>query len=275
MARQIIYRGFLRGLAVFSIMVLCAAPAFPENPRVYQIGGLAPGSSAGAKRSFTREELEALGVQTVASSYFDRAMNYRGSRLRTISLSRLAEKMSPGGEADALLLDCFDDYQGIVSLEDVKRYDLRLATEIEVLPEFKKPGWLNPLLIVVPDGSRAPYQERFMTANIRELRFVRLEDYYAPLREISLASASMKAGLRVFQDNCIFCHSLKGIGGNKGVRLLAAYDFSSRSGQERFRADFAGFHGKDNPDKQNIQQFVAGEALEKIIEFLKDPRLAR
>lgn len=274
MARQMICRRFPRALGILSVLVFLIAVSSPESSRVYRILGPGSGPPPGAKDSYTLEELEAFGVQTVESSYFDRAMNYQDTRLRVVSLARLAETLYPGGEVDALALNCFDDYQGIVSLEDVKRYDLRLATGIEVLPRFKKPGWLNPLSIVVPDGSGAPYQERFMTANIRELRFVRLEDYYAPLREIGQGTPALREGMEAFKDNCLFCHSVKGIGGNKGVRLLTAYDFSRAPDRERFKADFASFHGKDNPDKQNVQQFVTGTMLEKIIRFLAAPSLS-
>ncbi len=274
MTRQMNCRRFSRALGFLAVLIFLAAAASPESSRVYRI--LGPGSEppSGAKDSYTLKELEAFGVQAVESSYFDRAMDYQHTRLRVISLAQLADRLYPGGEVDALALNCFDDYQGIVSLADVRRYDLRLATGIEVLPRFKKPGWLNPLLIVVPDGSGAPYQERFMTANIRELRFVRMEDYYAPLWEIVQGSPALREGLEAFKDNCLFCHSVKGIGGNKGILLLTAYDFSRAPDREKFKSDFAAFHGKDNPDKQNIQQFVTGALLEKIIRFLAAPGLS-
>ena len=88
-----------------------------------------------------------------------------------------------------------------------------------------KPDWLRPLLILVPDGKLPPFQERFMTANIRELKFVRLNDYYAPLEKALGNSSMAQEGFEIFKNNCLFCHSLKGIGGNKGERLIEAYGF--------------------------------------------------
>lgn len=255
---------------VFAILIIWAATADADQ-RKYIVSGFNPESSSG--KEYTLAELEAFGAETIKSSYFDRAMSYRDTQLRVISLASLAERLHPGGQADALLLNCFDDYQGIVSMEDVRRYDLKLATVIKLLPEFKAPGWLNPLLVVVPDGSSAPYHERFMTANIRELRFVRLEDYYAPLKAIPQSSPERLAGYRAFTDNCIFCHSLNGIGGNKGLKLLSAYNFSRQPDIDRLAGDFKAFHGKDNPDKQNIAQFVTEDILKEIVRFLQDPRL--
>ena len=112
-----------------------------------------------------------------------------------------------------------------------------------------------------------------MTANIRELRFVRLEDYYAPLREIARMAPEREAGYRGFKDNCVFCHSLKGIGGNKGAQLMSAYDFSQEQERSRFKANFVSVHGKEGSSKQYIAQFVTDEALKEIIRFLQDPRL--
>ena len=89
-----------------------------------------------------------------------------------------------------MLLNCFDDYQGILSLNDIRRYDLRLATKIKLAFGSFKPDWLNPLLILVPDGKHPPFQERFLTANIRELKFVRLKNYYAPLEKIARSPAT-------------------------------------------------------------------------------------
>ncbi|MFQ5672517.1 MAG: hypothetical protein ACE5G9_05430 [Nitrospinales bacterium] len=212
---------------------------------------------------------EAAGVRVIASAYFDWALNYRNSRLHVISFAGLVARYHGGMGADAVLLNCFDDYQGIVSLEDIRRYDLQLATRIEIAPEFKKPDWLNPLMIIVPDGGRVPYRERFVTANIREIKFVRLEDYYAPLKNIVRTAPEVESGLRAFKDNCLFCHSLRGVGGNKGVRLLDTYNFSGALGRDRFRADFFAFHGKDNADKQNLEQFVTSEEVREIGRFLR------
>lgn len=250
---------------VFAILfVFGVVTAHTEEERKFTLSGL----SGFGKKVFTLPELDALGAEGISSAYFDRAMGYKGSRLRAISFSRLMAMYHPPENADAALLNCFDDYQGIISLAEIERYKIRLATRIDVLPEFARPGWLNALLVVVPDGSDAPYQERFMTANIREIRFIRLEDYYNPLQKIAQTSARTQNGFQIFQDNCLFCHSLKGIGGNKGVRLLETYDFSGLLDRERFMKDFSGFHNKDNADKQNIEQFVSRDRLKDVAEFL-------
>jgi hypothetical protein len=129
---------------------------------------------------------------------------------------------------------------------------------------------LNPLLILVPDGQRPPFQEQFMTANIRELKFVRINDYYAPLEKVAGTSKKTREGLEVFINNCLFCHSLKGRGGNKGVRLLELYDFSNKSDQMRMSRDFRDFHNKDNPDKPDVGQFVVHEKLNRVMDYLKN-----
>ena len=79
----------------------------------------------------------------------------------------------------------------------------------------------------------------------------------------------MKAGqgYEVYKNNCLFCHSLKGRGGNKGARLLDRYLFSKLEGQEKFLNDFKSFHNKGNLDKQDVEQFVTGDQLETVIDF--------
>jgi len=215
------------------------------------------------------ESLESLGVREISSEYFDRAMHMSDSRFSTVAFSRLLTEFTLKRGEDAVLLNCFDDYQGILSLDDVYKYDLRLATKIKLASGNAKPDWLNPLLILVPDGKQPPFQERFMTANIRELKFVRLNDYYGPLEKIAGNSPKAQEGLEVFKNNCLFCHSLKGRGGNKGVRLLEAYDFSYKSDQIRMLGDFRDFHNKDNPDKQDVEQFITQKKLERVVDFLK------
>ncbi len=219
---------------------------------------------------WTAPKLDSLGMQETSSEYFDRAMHMSDSRFTAIALSRLLTEFTLKRGEDAVLLNCFDDYQGILSLNDIYKYDLRLATKIKLVSGNSKPDWLNPLLILVPDGKRPPFQERFMTANIRELKFVRLNDYYAPLENIAGTSPKAQEGLEVFKDNCLFCHSLKGRGGNKGVQLLEAYDFSYKPDQIRMLGDFRDFHNKDNPDKQDVDQFVTQEKLERVVDFLKN-----
>ena len=217
---------------------------------------------------WTAPKLDSLGMREISSEYFNRAMHMSDSRFSTVSFSRLLAEFKLKRGEDAVLLNCFDDYQGILSLSDIHRYDLRLATGIKLESSSTKPDWLNPLLILVPDGQRPPFQERFMTANIRELKFVRLNDYYAPLQKIAGTSPEAREGLEVFKNNCLFCHSLKGRGGNKGAKLLEEYDFSYDPDRIRMRGDFKSFHNKDNPDKQDVEQFVTSEKLEKVMDLL-------
>lgn len=185
-----------------------------------------------------------------------------------ISFSRLLQEFKLKRGEDAVLLNCFDDYQGILSLNDIHRYDLRLATRIKLSSWNSKPDWLNPLLVLVPDGKHPPFQERFLTANIRELKFVRLNDYYAPLKKNTESSSKSQEGLEIFKNNCLFCHSLKGVGGNKGVLLIEAYGFSNDAGRKKFLMDFKNFHHKDNADKQDVEQFVTDEKLQRIMDYL-------
>lgn len=280
--RQIFCSWLLGGMMVLLTLIACVKfddPQFTSrhlpDQKSFKVSVPDSDSHPKLKTSYTADELEAFGVETIKSSYFDRAMNYKDSRLRVISLSRLVDQFHVGGDVDAILLDCFDDYQGIISLEEVRRYDLRLATAIQLQPEFKAPDWLNPLLIVVPDGNSAPYQERFVAGNIRELQFVRLDDYYAPLKEISRTAPEREAGFQVFKDNCVFCHSLKGIGGNKGAKFILTYSFSQEAERERFKASFEAFHGIDSPIRQYIAQFVDEKMLDEIIRFLQDRRLVQ
>ncbi len=208
--------------------------------------------------------------QWIASGYFDRGMNYTGSRFRVVDMTALVRALNPDDRWDAVLLECHDDYQGIVSVADIVQYRLQLALAMELPEGLKKPDWLNPMVIIVPDGSRAPRQERFMTANIRDLRFVRLSEYYAPLDAVTTKSVKTVLGAEVFKDNCLFCHSLKGIGGSKGTDLMAAYDFTPRVDGPRFKKDFAAFHNEMNLDKQNMEQFVDSKALKNIVIFLRE-----
>ncbi len=251
--------------AVTAALLWFAAQAGSQDFSSVTMGGEDPSSRV----TLSFSELEAQGTQSGKSSYFDKAMDYRGSTFKTISFARLIDRFKQGEGADAVLLNCRDDYQGILSIEDIRRYDLRLATGIHINSAYKKPDWLNPLLLIVPDGVAAPKMERFMTANIRELLFVQLEEYYAPLAKVAGKFPDSKKGLRVFQDNCLYCHSLKGVGGAKGTSLLIAYDFSEARDAVRFRKDFAAFHNPGNEDKQNVNQFVSREQLMDVADFLK------
>ncbi len=214
--------------------------------------------------------LEHLRSEWIDSAYFDRGMHYEGSQFRAVALTELVRRFHPEERWDAVLLNCHDDYQGIISIDDILTYDLRLALEMKLPPNVKRPAWPNPKVVIVPDNKEAPHQERFMTANIRELRFVRLSEYYAPLDAVALKSMHAHRGGQVFKDNCLFCHSLKGIGGNKGTDLLNAYDFAKGMDGPKFKKDFTAFHDEDNTDKQDMEQFVDADTLRRLVVFLRE-----
>ena len=213
-------------------------------------------------------KIEALGARKMSSSYFDRAMKYNGTEFEAISLLKLIDQFQLKNGEDAILLNCFDDYQGLLSFSDIHRYDLHLATKIKVSLSSSKPDWLNPLLVIVPDSKNPPFEERFLTANIKQLEFVRLKDYYMPLKKVADISIEASQGFKVYKNNCLFCHGLKGKGGNKGLRLLDEYSLSNNEGKKKFSRDFKNFHDKDNADKQDVKQFVTGDQLERVIDFL-------
>ena len=217
---------------------------------------------------WTKKKLESLGSRKMSSSYFDKAMKYSGTEFEGVSLIKVISQFELKNGEDAVLLNCFDDYQGFLPISIILKYDLYLATRIKLEANSLKPGWLNPLLVLVPDGKIPPFEERFLTANIKELKFVRSSDYYAPLKNIANTSKEAGQGFEVYKSNCLFCHSLKSRGGNKGVRLLNRYTFAKNGDQKKFLSDFKSFHDKDNAEKQDIKQFVATDQLEKVINFL-------
>ena len=236
--------------------------------RVITISSMAMQGGHGQLTKFSLQQLESLGSQRIASSYFDRAMDYQGSRFTAISFAGLLDRFDPDRLSDAVLLNCVDDYQGILPVQEIRRYELVLATRIEVADTLKLPSWLNPLLVLVPEGVSAPFQEKFMTANIRELEFIKLQDYYAPLQDVAGKFPGVKKGFQSYKNNCQFCHSLKKVGGNKGGQLIKKYRFSVASERQRFLSDFADFHNKQNADKQNVEQFVTDEELAAVGKFL-------
>jgi len=250
-------------LAVLVILTCLALQACSHDDSNLKIGGKAVFFSD----TLTYSELETDEINDIKSRYFDTAMDYQGSSFRTISFSKFIDRFNTANRADAVLLNCRDDYQGVLSIEDIKKYDLRLATKIQT--NYKKPSWLNPLLIIVPDGVDAPKMERFMTANISEILFVRLADYYAPVTGIAEKFPESKKGSTVFQDNCLFCHSIKNVGGNKGIALLSTYNYGDANDVARFRKDFTAFHNPSNVEKQNVDQYVTLEQLNDIAVFLK------
>ena len=258
-----------------TIFFLISASCAGKQEKVKEIGSksvyritLSDSFSKVSSKLWTLAQIEALGTRRMSSSYFDRAMKYNGTEFEAISLLKLIDQFQLKNGEDAILLNCFDDYQGLLSLSDIHRYDLHLATKLKVSIGSSKPDWLNPLLVLVPDGKNPPFEERFLTANIRELQFVKLNDYYTPLKKVADISNEAGQGFEVYKNNCLFCHGLKGRGGNKGVRLLDAYSFTKNEDQKIFLGDFKSFHDKGNVDKQDVEQFVTGDQLKTVISFL-------
>ena len=211
-----------------------------------------------------------LEKKWITSFYFDRGMKYKNSQLEVVSLSRLLEKYGTSKNLDAILLNCADDYQGIISVDDIQRYDLQLALKIDLAKGSVQPDWLKPLLIVVPDNMKPPFLERFLTANINELIFVRLADYYAPLESLNLRSTYAQLGLDIFKDNCLFCHSINNVGGNKGGSLLNKFDLRLGMEKRRFKETFSIMHGTDNENKQNTNQFLTDDHFDSLLKFLHE-----
>ena len=209
-----------------------------------------------------------LEKKWISSTYFDRGLNYESSLMEVVSLSDVLKIYSPYGNADAILLNCADDYQGIISINDVKKYDLQIALKIQLLQGAVRPDWLQPMLIVVPNHAKPPFFERFLTANITELRFISLAEYYAPLNSLGRENANAQIGLGVFKNNCLFCHSINKVGGNKGTSLLNAFDLTFRSEKKRFKDRFLEKHGGENDTKQNMGQFIDNNQFEALLEFL-------
>ena len=220
--------------------------------------------------SITSRDLvfDSLEKKWISSTYFDRGMKYEGSRLEVVSLSDLLKKYSPDKNLDAILLNCADDYQGIISINDVNEYDLQLALKIELPQGSVRPDWLQPLRIVVPNHVKPAFSERFFTANITELHFVRLADYYAPLESLDLRNDYALFGLELFKDNCLFCHSIKNVGGGKGTPLLSEFNLMSGEGKSRFKEKFFKMHGRGNITNQNTGQFLTNEQFDALLEFL-------
>ena len=211
-----------------------------------------------------------LNKKWIFSFYFDRSMNYENSLFEVVSLSSLLSKYNLNEDVNAVLLLCADDYQGVISFDDIKRYDLQLAIRMNLSKDQTKPDWLQPLLIVVPNNVKPPLLERFLTANIKELRFVSLTNYYAPVEPQNLTSDISIFGLETFKDNCIFCHSINNVGGNKGGSLIGKYALTSDQEKQRFTEVFFKKHGIDNEEKQNTKQFLTNNSLDAVLKFLQD-----
>ena len=113
--KQIIY--------LFLVMLVwvagCSAPekAAVGDQRVFRITH-AESSGPMFSEIWTGPRLEALGMLEISSEYFDRAMHVKDSRFSTVAFSRLLEHFQLKRGEDAVLLNCFDDYQGILSFND-------------------------------------------------------------------------------------------------------------------------------------------------------------
>ena len=223
----------------------------------------------GLKSVTSRDSVfDLLEKKWISSTYFDQGLKYESSRMKVVSLSELLKVYSPDENVDAILLNCADGYQGIISINDVKNYDLQLALIIELPQGTARPYWLQPLLIVVPNHAKPPFSERFFTANITELRFVRLVDYYSSLYSLDLRNAYAQFGLELFRDNCLFCHSINKVGGNKGTSLLSTFDLISDEGINNFKEKFFKMHGRDNNTTQNTGLFLTNDQFDALLEFL-------
>ena len=223
----------------------------------------------GSKSVTSRDSVfDLLEKKWISSTYFDQGLKYESSRMKVVSLSELLKVYSPDENVDAILLNCADGYQGIISINDVKNYDLQLALIIELPQGTARPYWLQPLLIVVPNHAKPPFSERFFTANITELRFVRLVDYYSSLYSLDLRNAYAQFGLELFRDNCLFCHSINKVGGNKGTSLLSTFDLISDEGINNFKEKFFKMHGRDNNTTQNTGLFLTNDQFDALLEFL-------
>ena len=232
-------------------------------------GTLLRQAGKGSKSVTSRDSVfDLLEKKWISSTYFDQGLKYESSRMKVVSLSELLKVYSPDENVDAILLNCADGYQGIISINDVKNYDLQLALIIELPQGTARPYWLQPLLIVVPNHAKPPFSERFFTANITELRFVRLVDYYSSLYSLDLRNAYAQFGLELFKDNCLFCHSINKVGGNKGTSLLSTFDLISDEGINNFKEKFFKMHGRDNNTTQNTGLFLTNDQFDALLEFL-------
>ncbi|QPJ65768.1 MAG: hypothetical protein G3M78_10350 [Candidatus Nitrohelix vancouverensis] len=244
----------ISGVLLLIILALFSACAGPVDEKRSQV-------------SLSLSALSGFSAKEMGSRYFDRAMSYQDSRFEAISLTEIASAESFEG-ADALLLDCRDDYEGVVSLADIRDFDLHMATKIMLKPGIAAPDWLQAGLILVPDHIKAPFQERFVTANVRTIRSINLDEYYRPLHEAVRKKPEYLKALQTYKDNCLFCHSLGSVGGKKGGGLLEKFRFEKEEGRRAFAVAFIQFHNQGNMDKQNMEQFVSPHMLSDLAGFL-------
>ncbi len=261
----------LENKTLFSLMLILLVFIFScANGTILTIPLKKQSSEAVVRITLKDPIFGSLEKKWISSGYFDRGMSYKNSRLEVVSLLDLINSHDFNAGLDAILLNCADDYQGIISIDDAQKYDLQIALKIELAQGSVRPSWLQPLVIVVPNHSKPPLLERFFTANINELRFVKLKDYYAPLDSLALKNSHAKLGLDIFKNNCLFCHSIREIGGNKGTSLLGMFDLRLDDEKKRFRDRFTEVHGESNTTKQNMGQFLVNDQLDYLLAFLHE-----
>jgi len=261
----------IKSITFASLMLVFPAFILSSCINAYFFNGLPLKQDNKGILSITSDDpvFDLLEKKWVSSFYFDRGMKYKRTRLKVVSLSNLLKRYNLDINLDAILLRCADDYEGIISINDVKHYDIQVALKVELAEEDIRPDWLKPLLIVVPNHSKPPFSERFFTANINELRFVRLADYYAPLEIFGLKNISAKFGLDIFKNNCLFCHSINKVGGNKGSSLVSAFNLNLDREKQRFRDRFIEKHGASN-SSQNMSQFLVKGQFDSLLAFLRE-----
>ena len=88
----------------------------PKN--VYHIT-LSDSFSKVSSKLWTLAKIETLGRRRMSSSYFDRALKYSGTEFEAVSILKLIDQFQLKNGEDAILLNCFDDYQGLLSLSDI------------------------------------------------------------------------------------------------------------------------------------------------------------
>jgi hypothetical protein len=233
--------------------------------KVYSISGF--GKDGKGEKEFSLEQLESKEKNVMGSHYFDKGMGLKGTRLTVVPFVRLLEMFPPPDKSDSLWMDGADDYEAVVSIEQAKKYNLFWATNIQVANPSEKPEWMNPLALVVPDSQRPPEIERFLPANIKTLRYIRWDDYYRPISKIARAIPSVKIGFEAFTDDCLFCHSLKGVGGNKGGDLTKKFQLFSEQEQGLFAEAFIRKHYARSKNFA-IEDFLRKKKVNKIVKFL-------
>ena len=68
---------------------------------------------------WNKKKLESMGTRKMPSSYFDKAMKYSGTEFKAVSLSKIISQFKFKNYEDAVLLNCFDDYQGFLTGSEI------------------------------------------------------------------------------------------------------------------------------------------------------------